>query len=57
MPYQCKREPFNDDLVQIIGNPTANREWHRSLAAVAGVYLTEDDLAEDTFCARCKQRL
>ena len=31
-----------DDLVRIIRNPDANREWHRMLAAVAGVYLITD---------------
>jgi hypothetical protein len=30
------------DLVEIINNPSANREWHRMLAAVAGVYLIVD---------------
>jgi hypothetical protein len=29
-------------LCEIIQNPTANREWHRMLAAVAGIYLITD---------------
>lgn len=32
-----------DELVHIINNPAANREWHRSLEAVAGVYLIIDN--------------
>jgi hypothetical protein len=31
-----------DELVAIVNNPAANREWHRMLAAVAGVYLIVD---------------
>jgi len=31
-----------DELVAIIKNPDANREWHRMLSAVAGVYLIAD---------------
>jgi hypothetical protein len=31
-----------DELVSIIENPEANREWHRMLKAVAGVYLITD---------------
>ena len=31
-----------DELVEIIKNPEANREWHRMLAAVAGIYLIAD---------------
>lgn len=31
-----------DELVSIINNPEANREWHRMLKAVAGVYLITD---------------
>jgi hypothetical protein len=31
-----------DELVGIIRHPEANREWHRMLAAVAGVYLVID---------------
>ena len=30
------------DLTQIVKNPDANREWHRLLASVAGVYLMVD---------------
>ncbi len=32
-----------DELVAIIKNPVANREWHRMLSAVAGVYLIVDN--------------
>lgn len=31
-----------DELVKIIKNPEANREWHRMLAGVAGIYLISD---------------
>jgi len=31
-----------DELVKIIRDPEANREWHRRLAAVAGIYLIAD---------------
>lgn len=31
-----------DELVEIINNPGANREWHRMLSAVAGIYLIVD---------------
>lgn len=31
-----------DELVSIVLHPEANREWHRMLAAVAGVYLIAD---------------
>jgi hypothetical protein len=31
-----------DELVEIINNPDANREWHRMLSSVAGVYLITD---------------
>jgi hypothetical protein len=31
-----------DELVRIIGNADANREWHRMLIAIAGVYLIAD---------------
>jgi hypothetical protein len=31
-----------DELVGIISSPDANREWHRMLSAVAGVYLITD---------------
>lgn len=31
-----------DELVSIINSPVANREWHRMLSAVAGVYLIVD---------------
>ena len=31
-----------EQLREIIDNPTANREWHRMLAAVAGIYLITD---------------
>ncbi|MBY0513945.1 MAG: GIY-YIG nuclease family protein [Gemmataceae bacterium] len=31
-----------DELVGIVKNPAANREWHRRLSAVAGVYLIVD---------------
>jgi hypothetical protein len=31
-----------DELVRIVENEAANREWHRVLAAVAGVYLIVD---------------
>jgi hypothetical protein len=31
-----------EELVAIINNPDANREWHRMLSAVAGVYLITD---------------
>ena len=30
------------ELVEIFLNPQANREWHRNLAAVAGIYLITD---------------
>ena len=33
-----------DELVSIISNPAANREWHRMLSAVAGVYLIVDSM-------------
>jgi hypothetical protein len=33
-----------DELVKIIRNSEANREWHRMLAGVAGVYLISDKL-------------
>ena len=33
-----------DELVGIISNPTAHREWHRMLAAVAGIYLIVDSV-------------
>ena len=32
------------ELVEIVKNPIANREWHRMLSAVAGVYLIVDRL-------------
>lgn len=32
-----------DELKGIISNPMANREWHRMLAAVAGIYLIVDN--------------
>ncbi len=31
-----------EELVSIINNPDANREWHRMLSSVAGVYLITD---------------
>ena len=31
-----------DELLQILDNPDANREWHRMLRAMAGVYLIVD---------------
>ena len=31
-----------DERVTVINNPEANREWHRMLVAVAGVYLIAD---------------
>jgi len=31
-----------DELVAIFSNPTANREWHRALSSVAGIYLIVD---------------
>lgn len=31
-----------EELVDIVNHPVANREWHRMLAAVAGVYLIVD---------------
>lgn len=31
-----------EQLREIVENPTANREWHRMLAAVAGIYLITD---------------
>jgi hypothetical protein len=31
-----------DELAEIVRNPAANREWHRMLSAVAGVYLIVD---------------
>lgn len=31
-----------DELVSIVKNPSANRDWHRMLSAVAGVYLIAD---------------
>lgn len=31
-----------DELVSIIDNPDANREWHRKLLSVAGIYLITD---------------
>lgn len=31
-----------DELREIVENPTANREWHRMLSAVAGIYLITD---------------
>ena len=31
-----------DELAEIVRNPNANREWHRMLSAVAGVYLIVD---------------
>jgi hypothetical protein len=31
-----------EELVAIINNPDSNREWHRMLSAVAGVYLIAD---------------
>lgn len=31
-----------DELVRIIENPLSHREWHRMLAAVAGIYLIVD---------------
>ena len=33
-----------DELKTMIENPTANREWHRMLGSVAGVYLVLDAL-------------
>jgi hypothetical protein len=32
----------SDELQTIVANPTANREWHRLLGSVAGVYLIVD---------------
>jgi len=32
-----------DELVRIVQNPVANREWHRMLSAVAGIYLIVDN--------------
>jgi hypothetical protein len=32
----------HDELVEIMRNPEANREWHRMLSAVAGIYLIAD---------------
>lgn len=32
----------HDQLVELIANPATNREWHRMLAAVAGIYLIVD---------------
>jgi hypothetical protein len=31
-----------DELTEIVGHPVANREWHRMLRAVSGVYLIVD---------------
>ena len=31
-----------NDMVKIINNPDANREWHKMLSSVAGVYLITD---------------
>lgn len=31
-----------DELVTVVKNPTANREWHRMLGSVAGIYLVLD---------------
>src|SRR5205085_7644089 len=31
-----------DDLVRVIANPQANRDWHIALKSVAGVYLIVD---------------
>jgi hypothetical protein len=33
-----------DELRAIVANPVANREWHRMLGSVAGVYLVLDTL-------------
>jgi hypothetical protein len=33
-----------DELKTIVGNPISNREWHRMLGSVAGVYLILDTL-------------
>lgn len=32
-----------DELRDIVGNPDANREWHRALSHVAGIYLILDE--------------
>ena len=32
----------HDELREIISHPTSNREWHRALSSVAGVYLITD---------------
>lgn len=38
-----------DELVSIINAPDANREWHRMLASVAGVYLITDTITGNQY--------
>jgi hypothetical protein len=37
------------ELVEIVRHPAANREWHRSLSAVSGVYLITDTTNGDQY--------
>ena len=38
-----------DELLTIINYPDANREWHRRLSAVAGVYLIVDKVTGNQY--------
>lgn len=38
-----------EELVQMVKNPSSNREWHRSLSSISGIYLILDTLTGDQY--------